>query len=135
MLCNRVQTLLQFARFHELAAQLENPAAALDFLETYLEMLPGRLERILKAIREHDREAALDAVLSLKFASSMCGALTTEACCLELEPLVRGQQFDLALLSIHRLTSEVTALHETAHEILRAAHPDLHGNPSLFVAA
>jgi histidine phosphotransfer protein HptB len=126
-LCDRVQTLLHFPRLRELAAQLENPAAALAFLETYLGMLPGRLERILLGISAHDREASHDAVLSLKVASSMTGALSAEACCVELEPLVRGKQFDLALVSAGRLTSEVTALHATAPEILLEAQRDLRG--------
>ncbi|MDQ5862405.1 MAG: hypothetical protein M3536_09090 [Actinomycetota bacterium] len=41
-------------RIHDLADQLEDSAEALKFLETYLGMLPGRLERILTGLNEND---------------------------------------------------------------------------------
>jgi HPt (histidine-containing phosphotransfer) domain-containing protein len=123
----RVRTLLQFDRIRELSAQLESTAETLKFLETYLQMLPGRLERILRGIHDGDDEASHDAVLSLKAASSMTGALSAEACCLELEPLVRDKRFGLALVSAGRLSSEVAALYEVAPAILLEAHRDLNG--------
>ncbi|MET4097566.1 hypothetical protein [Arthrobacter sp. UYCu712] len=57
-----------------MAGQLDSPAAALTFLETYLRMLPGRLERIHRGIDDLDDETSHDAVLSLKVASNMTGA-------------------------------------------------------------
>lgn len=52
-------------------------------------MLPGRLERILRGMRDNDEKSAEDAVLSVKAASPLSGALTAEACCVELASLVR----------------------------------------------
>jgi hypothetical protein len=121
------RSLLHFGRIRDLADQLESRAESLKFLETYLQMLPGRLQRILNGIHDGDEEATHDAVLSLKVASSMTGAVSAEACCLELEPLVRGKQFGLALVIARRLSTEVTALHETGPEILLEARRDLTG--------
>lgn len=122
-----IRTLLHFDRIRELADQLESPAETLKFLETYLQMLPGRMERILRGISEGDQDVSHDALLSLKVASSMSGALSAEACCLELEPLIRDRQFELAAVSARRLSSEVTALYETAPAILLEARMDLCG--------
>jgi HPt (histidine-containing phosphotransfer) domain-containing protein len=124
---DRARTLLHFDRIRDLADQLDSRADTLKFLESYLHMLPGRLERILSGILDGDQEESHDAVLSLKVASSMSGALTAEACCLELEPLVRDKHFGLALVSARRLSSEVTALYEIAPAILLEAHRDLNG--------
>ncbi|MET3721040.1 MULTISPECIES: Hpt domain-containing protein [unclassified Arthrobacter] len=123
----RVRTLLHFDRIRELADQLDSPTETLKFLEIYLQMLPGRLERILRGIREGDADASHDAVLSLKVASSMTGALSAEACCLELETLVRDRRFKLATVSSRRLLSEVTALYQAAPALLLEAKRDLHG--------
>ena len=122
---DRARSLLHFDRVRELAAQLDSPADTLKFLETYLAMLPDRLERILRGIIDCDQEASHEAVLSLKVASAMSGAINAELCCLELEPLVRGNQFGLALKSARRLSTEVSALYETAPAILAEAHRDL----------
>jgi hypothetical protein len=91
------------------------------FLETYLGMLPGRLERILKAIHERDEKASADAILSLKTTSSMTGALSTEARCLELELFIDKKQFDLALTSARHLASEVAVLCDYAPALMREA--------------
>ncbi|MGM9474216.1 hypothetical protein ACS5PJ_19685 [Pseudarthrobacter sp. YS3] len=121
------RNLLQFDRIRDLANQLDSRAETLKFLETYLHMLPGRLKRILDGIHDGDEEASHDAVLSLKVASSMSGAVSAEAACVELEPLVRGKQFGLAMVSARRLSTEVTVLNAVAPEILAEAHRDLHG--------
>jgi hypothetical protein len=121
------QNLLHFDRIRELSAQLDSPADALKFLKTYFDMLPGRLERILLGIIDCDPAESHDAVLSLRAASSMTGAVSAEACCLELEPLVRGNQFRLALLCAGRLSTEVQALYDTAPAIMVEAHQDLNG--------
>ena len=50
----RQRVPLYLDRIHDLADQLEDSAEALKFLETYLGMLPGRLERILTGLNEND---------------------------------------------------------------------------------
>lgn len=47
---------------------------ALVFVRRYRRMLPGRVRRIDEATRAYDVEAAMDAALSLKVASSIVGA-------------------------------------------------------------
>ncbi|WP_461186766.1 hypothetical protein [Arthrobacter sp. Z4-13] len=120
-----VRSLVHFDSLRDLADQIDSRAETLKFLELYLEMLPDRLERILRGIVDCDREASHDAVLSLKVASAMSGAVSAEACCLILEPLVRSSQFGPALASARHLSAEVHALYETAPTILLEAHRDL----------
>ncbi|MGM9473506.1 hypothetical protein ACS5PJ_16070 [Pseudarthrobacter sp. YS3] len=123
---DRARSLLHFERIRELSVQLDDsPAATLKFLEAYLALLPDRLERILRGIIDCDQAASREAVLSLRVASAMSGAVSAELCCLELEPLIRGNQFSLAVASARRLSSEVSALYETAPAILLEAHREL----------
>jgi hypothetical protein len=118
--------VLHFDRLRTLAADLGGPGDALKFLDTYLGMLPRRLERIVHGILDRDGEAAADAILSLKVTSFMTGALNTEACCRELEQLVHEGEYDLALVSSGRLSAEVAALRRDSTRIRFAAHRELH---------
>jgi histidine phosphotransfer protein HptB len=124
-LADRARSLLHFDRVRELADQLDSRAGTLKFMETYLQMLPDRLEKIMRGIVDCDREASHDAVLSLMVASAMSGAISVEACCLVLEPLIRSSQFGPALANARRLSVEVHALYETAPAILLEVHRDL----------
>lgn len=112
---------LYLDRIFALGDQLEDSAGALEFLETYLGMLPGRLARILAGLHARDQETSADAILSLKITSSMAGALGTEACCLELEMLVRDKLFARAISSAGRLTGEVSALCAYAPDLITQA--------------
>lgn len=60
-----------------------------DFFRTYLQMLPLRTAKIVRALLAEDQEVALDAVLSLKSTSRMVGALRLAALCAELEAQMR----------------------------------------------
>ncbi|MDP9694394.1 UNVERIFIED_ORG: hypothetical protein J2X79_001949 [Arthrobacter globiformis] len=71
------------ATFAILAEHVGNPAAE-SFLATYLDMLPGRLERIVQALETRDAEEAMDAVMSLKVTSAMAGARHLEHECAQL---------------------------------------------------
>jgi HPt (histidine-containing phosphotransfer) domain-containing protein len=68
----------------ELGANLP-PAAARRFAVGYGEMLAGRVDRIISALRHQDADRAMDAVLSLKISSSMVGALAMEERCATLQ--------------------------------------------------
>jgi hypothetical protein len=89
------RSLLDFGPIHILASDV-GPALALEFLDGYLAMLPGRLQRILAGLRDEDAEKAMDAILSLKISSAMNGALKVEASCATLAVLVRQGCFERA---------------------------------------
>jgi hypothetical protein len=51
------------------------PAFAEAFIDDYLQMLPDRASKILRALASGDPRMAADAVVSLKATSAMAGAL------------------------------------------------------------
>jgi HPt (histidine-containing phosphotransfer) domain-containing protein len=65
-------------------------AAAEQFATDYGSMLPGRMQRIGDAVHAGDREAALDAALSLKASSALVGAVTMELICANLHHALDG---------------------------------------------
>ncbi|HEU4666841.1 MAG TPA: hypothetical protein VFS79_04190 [Arthrobacter sp.] len=77
-------TVLDDRRLRKLAEDI-TCAVAEQFATDYGGMLPHRILRIREAIRAGDREAALDAVLSLKTSSALIGALTMELICVHLQ--------------------------------------------------
>ena len=71
------------------------PAFAEAFMDDYLQMLPERASKILKALAGGDPRMAADAVVSLRATSAMAGALRLERCCKELELRIRrGQRLE-----------------------------------------
>jgi hypothetical protein len=121
------RSLLHIGRIRDLADQLESRAGTLKFLETCLQMLPAACSASSTESMTATRMQARTPRSAWKVASSMTGALSAEACCLELESLVRGKQFGLALVSARWLSTGVAALYETAPEILFEVHRDRGG--------
>jgi HPt (histidine-containing phosphotransfer) domain-containing protein len=77
-----------------LAAEV-GPAFAEAFIDDYLQMLPERASKILRALAGRDPRMAADAVVSLRATSAMAGALRLERCCKELESRIRrGQRLE-----------------------------------------
>lgn len=74
--------VLDVQRLRALVRQVDGNAVHC-FAAAYRELLPFRVDRILRTLR--DRDAAMDAVLSLKTSSAMVGALRMEQLCLRLE--------------------------------------------------
>jgi HPt (histidine-containing phosphotransfer) domain-containing protein len=111
-----------------LADETGSPSIALQFLADYLEMLPGRLQRILQGLHGSDVETTLDAILSLKTASAMAGAFETENYCRGLESLVGGEQFHLALNNAQALTSNVHCLFNNTQALLERVRDALGPN-------
>ncbi len=102
--------LLEPVSIRLIAEELEDPEYALSFLESYLSLLPYRIQRIQTALSDQDVEAAMDAVLSLKITSSMTGALDAEAGCRTIEWLIRAGRFTAASVTAQSLTTHVQAL-------------------------
>jgi hypothetical protein len=52
---------------------------AVDFVTTFTALLAGRIERIEQALRDHDDEEIITALLSLQASAAMVGAAQLEA--------------------------------------------------------
>jgi hypothetical protein len=97
------------------------PAIALEFLGSYLDLLPARLERIIGGLQDQNRETSLDAILSLKITSVMNGALDAAATCTTLEVLVGRGRFEQARVEARKLTAAVTTLINNTPALLQQA--------------
>lgn len=73
------------------------PEAAERYATDYLGLLPARVARIVRALDIQDRDAAMDAVLSLKVSSAMIGALRMEHIGVRLENALAMDDRDAAL--------------------------------------
>jgi HPt (histidine-containing phosphotransfer) domain-containing protein len=62
-----------------------SPTAAQTFMDEYLQMLPVRAAKILRGLASHDPDSAAEALVSLRAASAMAGALRLEGYCRDLE--------------------------------------------------
>jgi HPt (histidine-containing phosphotransfer) domain-containing protein len=74
--------VLDCQRLRGLAREMDGNAVH-RFAAAYRELLPFRVDRIRRTLR--DRDAAMDAVLSLKTSSAMVGAVRMEQICHRLE--------------------------------------------------
>ena len=118
---------LEPATIRRLAEDIENPAAALNFLGDFLSMLPGRITRILDTLAARDAKAAMDATLSLKITSAMTGAVEAESYCRRIESLIRCGGFEEALETAQLLHGIVTALMMAGPGLLLEARADVQG--------
>ena len=125
----RHRSVLHFDRIRDLAVQLESRADTLKFLEIYLQMLPGRLQRILNGIHDGDEGATHDAVLSLKVASAMTGALEIESTCVRLQSHVEAARFNHAHVQSLALSRSVSRLYGAAQAVLQQAQATLETMP------
>lgn len=66
-------------------AEEASPEAADIFAGNYADLLPERVERIIRTVSFRNRETAIDALLSLKSASWLAGALRMNQLCREME--------------------------------------------------
>lgn len=107
-----------------LAHNLDSTAIAYRFLTDYFDMLPGRAQRLLTALREEDHEAAMDAVLSLKTASAMAGALEMESRCMTIQTLIAAGRLELALAEAQGVSTAAASLAAQATFILESARAE-----------
>lgn len=115
--------ILQAAR--NLADETGSSRIALQFLSDYLDMLPARLQRILRGLQASDVETSMDAILSLKIASAMAGAFDVEACCHGIEALIRREQFPMARENALALAINVLCLVNRTPALLAGAEDSL----------
>lgn len=113
--------VLELQRICTLAEELDSPAVAIRFLSDFLDMLPGRISRILRSLQDQDRDESLDAVLSLKITSSMAGALDTEQQCRVIEANIRNGDPGAAAGAGRDLAASVDALLLSRKDLLADA--------------
>ncbi|VXB78948.1 conserved hypothetical protein [Arthrobacter sp. 9AX] len=102
--------VLDLECIRDLGEDLGNPAAARDFLATYLELLPARLVAVMSTVSVRDSNAAMDRVISLKVSSSMAGALRLSALSAELELMVRAAAWRSADAALALLAEAAAAV-------------------------
>ena len=105
-----------------LQGELASPELYKEYVGRYLEMWPGRYQRMVSALDADDQEALMDAVLSVKTSAGMLGAVRLQQLALTIENAVRKQQMDGVRAVLNELegcgqiTSEQLRL-ELSHEI------------------
>lgn len=77
------------SRLFRLAEDFDSDAVAISYAETFLQLLPERIGRLLAAVCQGDTAVAMDTVLSLKVRSHMLGGLAMERSCRELQRCLR----------------------------------------------
>lgn len=101
----------------QLLDELGDPAIIHKLIETFLEQLPGRHERIVTGVAEHDLEAVRRAAHTLKSTSAVVGAWKLEQASKTLEDLAASNGDGLheaATLLTARIDETVTTLREVA---------------------
>ena len=83
--------------------EVDDNAFVWMFASRYRQMLIGRVSRITTALQQHDEDAALDAVLSLKVASATVGTAELVELACSLESKVRTHDLAGARLQAGRL--------------------------------
>jgi hypothetical protein len=113
---------------YALAIEVGAEDLAFGFLTDYFDLLPRRRDRIINALRDTDPEAAMDAILSLKIASAMVGALDAEDGCLILQSLVSRGDLASAGAEASALGSSIDTLVSDAPSILASLQQHLAGS-------
>ncbi|MEV4953636.1 Hpt domain-containing protein [Paenarthrobacter nitroguajacolicus] len=120
---------LEPCRLQALADELGDSTPVLRFLSTYLSMLPGRIRSISSGLCTHDVNASMDAILSLKIASGMVGALETEGQCRAMEMMIREDHFDSAVQAFTALQNSTDRCFAAGPQLLGKARESLCSTP------
>lgn len=80
----------------ELEAELDSPELAHGFARDYAGLWGHRFSRLAAAVKDQDRVAALDAVISLRTASTMVGGIRLATLARAIEDAVRRSEFPMA---------------------------------------
>ena len=93
-----------------LAEDVQSSTAASMYAANFLEMLPNRVERIGRAVRDQNGVAAIDAVLSLKVNARAVGGLAVERDCRALEQCLRDGDATAAVIAAETVAISSQAL-------------------------
>ncbi|MHA7277408.1 Hpt domain-containing protein [Arthrobacter sp. Hz1] len=80
-----------------LGDQLENPSAVTSFVADFIHVWDERYVKLADTVRRRDRDAALEAVLSVRTTSTMVGAARLASLAASLEELIRLDDLDEAV--------------------------------------
>lgn len=89
--------------FEQLGSELASPDAARRIAALYLDLLDGRIGRLVGACEAHDEAAAMDAALSLKVSSAMVGAVAMRDLAAQVEVCLLGGGCDSALGAVEHV--------------------------------
>lgn len=84
--------LLSFGTFEALREEVDGSPAFDGFIDRYMSLWPVRHSRLVDACHNHDHEAAMDAILSIRSSAQMIGALRLAAHTLESESVLRSRE-------------------------------------------
>jgi hypothetical protein len=99
----------------ELEEELDGPQLAQEFARDYAALWDQRFSKLSAAVSIQDRPASLDAVISLRIASSMVGGLRLAVLAQALEDAVRSGDFPQGQVLLERVAEH--GLH-TVSELL-----------------
>ena len=106
---------------------------ALQFLNDFFSLQQARLSRLLAALAEEEPAASVDAVLSLKTASSMTGATDIAEHCATILPSIVARNFALARAQAAALQQSVDILTAASPILLDHAEAQLRARTALYV--
>lgn len=99
---------------------LADPELYRRYVGQYLAIWPSRYGRLMSALQTENKEALMDAVLSIKTSAGMLGALRLAQLASDLEDELRRQRMD----EVRALAAEVERCGELTTEQLRHELPD-----------
>lgn len=115
------EAVFSVSRLLRLAEDLESNDIAISYAAMYLQILPGRVDRILFTLRHGDMPAAMDVVLSLKVRSHMVGGLALERDCRILEQALRDRDTAAAARAADAIVRDSVRLQLALEEFLQHA--------------
>ena len=115
------EAVFSVSRLLRLAEDLESNDIAISYAAMYLQMLPGRVDRILSTLHAGDVPAAIDVVLSLKVRSHMVGGLALERDCRVLEQSLRDGDIAAAARAADAVVRDSVRLQLALEEFLQHA--------------
>jgi HPt (histidine-containing phosphotransfer) domain-containing protein len=93
---SRELPLVDLAVLEDLEEQVGGPDVARSFAQDFVNMVDQRQSHLVSALERQDRDAALDAVISLKIASAMVGGARLGRLAEKLEVFIRRGGLDSA---------------------------------------
>ncbi|GAA3323797.1 Hpt domain-containing protein [Paeniglutamicibacter sulfureus] len=87
------QPLVDFAVLRELEQQVDDPSIVVDFVHDFVDLWKSRYERLAQALELLDPDTALDALISIRTAAAMAGAVRLAGVAREMgEAVKRGDE-------------------------------------------
>jgi hypothetical protein len=115
-----IDPVLDGSCFRILVYELDGEAIARRFVTEFRNLLPSRVNRIQRAVGDHDLSAAMDALLSLASSASMVGGLQVVHQCRTIGHAVKLSDFATAQHASLVLEGQTQALADELTAMLDA---------------